>query len=187
MGSVFGNKLKISLFGESHGSGLGVVIDNFPYGIKIDFPEVEREMQRRRPGGKYATKRNETDAFEVLSGICNGFTTGAPICAIIRNENTKSKDYSIFKDIPRPSHSDYPASVKYGGFNDIRGGGHFSARVTAPLVFAGALAKQALKAHGITVCAHLLSVKDIYDDSFSAFKNEDYEKISYKEFPVLND
>lgn len=187
MGSVTGNKIKISLFGESHGNALGVVIDNFPSGLKIDFDEIKRETDRRRPGGKYATKRKEDDEFEILSGVCDGYTTGAPICAITRNSNTKSKDYSLFKAIPRPSHSDYPASVKFDGFNDIRGGGHFSARVTAPLVFAGTLAKQALKKEGIVIAAHLLKIGEICDDSFSYMKNESYEKISYKEFPVLND
>ncbi len=187
MGSVFGKKIKISLFGESHGAGLGVVIDNFPCGVKIDFDEIKREMARRRPGGKFATKRNEADEFEVLSGIYNDTTTGAPICAIIRNTDTHSKDYGMFRDIPRPSHSDYPAHVKFKGFNDIRGGGHFSARVTAPLVFAGALAKQALKPYGITVGVHIYKIKDIYDTPFSLTENNEYEKISYKDFPVISD
>ena len=187
MGSVFGKKIKISLFGESHGEGLGVVIDNFPFGLKIDFEEVKREMNRRRPGGAYTTKRAEADSFEVLSGIYEDTTTGAPICAIIRNTNTRSKDYEMFKDIPRPSHSDYPAFLKFGGYNDIRGGGHFSARVTAPLVFAGALAKQALKTYGITVAAHLYKIKDCFDTPFSLMENKGYENISYKNFPVLDD
>ena len=187
MGSVFGKKIKISLFGESHGEALGVVLDNFPAGIKLDYDEIKRESERRRPGGAYSTKRQESDDFEILSGVLNGITTGAPLCAIIRNENTRSKDYSKFMDIPRPSHSDYPAFVKFSGFNDIRGGGHFSARVTAPLVFAGAVAKQALKKENIFIASHIYKIKDCCDTPFSLTENNGYEQIAFKDFPVIDD
>jgi chorismate synthase len=144
-------------------------------------------MNRRKPGGAFATKRKEDDEFTIVSGIVDGVTTGAPICAIIHNTDTHSKDYSKFYDTPRPSHSDFPAFVKFDGFNDIRGGGHFSARLTAPLVFVGSMCKQVLASKGIEIFSHLYSVKDIYDDDFSKFKIEDYKKIKEKNFPVLND
>ena len=187
MGSVFGKKLKISLFGESHGVGIGVVIDGFPAGVTIDMERVTQEMNRRRPGGKLATPRKEADEVEILSGMLGNRTTGAPIGAIIRNTNQHSSDYSRHYDIPRPSHSDYPASVKYGGNHDIRGGGHFSARITAPLVFAGALCQEYLRTKGIQIVAHLYAVKDFVDDSLSEMKYENYESLKEKDFPVLNE
>ncbi len=188
MGSVFGKKLKISLFGESHGVGIGVVIDGFPAGVTIDMERVKREMNRRRPGGNLATPRYEADQVEILSGMLENRTTGAPIGAIIRNTNQHSSDYSRHYDIPRPSHSDYPASVKYGGNHDIRGGGHFSARITAPLVFAGALCQEYLLKKGIRIAAHLSAVKDFVDDTLSSMEyDEHYESLKEKEFPVLND
>ncbi len=187
MGSVFGRKLKISLFGESHGNGIGVVIDGFPAGITVNMEFINKEMNRRRPGGQFATPRKEADEVELLSGMLNARTTGAPIGAIIRNNNQHSSDYAKHYDIPRPSHSDYPASVKYGGNHDIRGGGHFSARITAPLVFAGALCQTYLLEKGIHVAAHLLSVGDCLDDSFSTLTFENYDVLKEKEFPVLND
>lgn len=187
MGSVFGKKLKISLFGESHGNGIGVVIDGFPAGISIDMDRVQQEMNRRRPGGKLATPRKEADQVEILSGMLENCTTGAPIGAIIRNTNQHSSDYSRHYDIPRPSHSDYPAWVKYQGNHDIRGGGHFSARITAPLVFAGALCQQYLLQKGIRIAAHLYAVKEFVDDALSTMEYENYENLKQKEFPVLND
>lgn len=187
MGSVFGKKIKISLFGESHGAGIGVVMDGFPAGILIDMALVEREMNRRKPGSKLATPRKEEDRVEILSGLLDGRTTGAPIGAIIRNTNQHSSDYSQHYQIPRPSHSDYPASVKYGGNHDIRGGGHFSARITAPLVFAGALCQQYLLEKGIRIAAHLYAVKDFLDDSLSTMEYESYESLKEKDFPVLNE
>lgn len=187
MGSVFGRKLKISLFGESHGNGIGVVIDGFPAGVCVDMQRITKEMNRRRPGGKLSTPRKEADEVEILSGVLDGHTTGAPIGAIIRNTNQHSTDYARHYDIPRPSHSDYPASVKYSGNHDIRGGGHFSARITAPLVFAGALCQAYLLEKGIHVAAHLFSVGNFLDDSFSAITYENYEALKEKDFPVLND
>jgi chorismate synthase len=187
MGSVFGKNIKVSIFGESHGVAIGAVCDNFPSGIKLDLDMLRFEMDRRKPGGDFSTKRKENDEFQIVSGIVDGVTTGAPICVVIHNSDTHSKDYSKFFDTPRPSHSDYPAFVKFGGFNDIRGGGHFSARLTAPLVFVGSLCKQVLSEMGIGIFSHIYSVKDICDDEFSKLKNEDYETIKNKKFPVLND
>jgi chorismate synthase len=143
MSSEFGNKIKLSIFGESHGEAIGCVIDSIPAGVKLDMEKIYFDMARRAPGkDKTATPRLEKDIPHILSGVLNGVTTGAPLAMIIENTNTKSGDYSNLLSVPRPSHSDYPAYVKYQGNNDIRGGGHFSGRLTAPLVFAGAIAKQ---------------------------------------------
>ena len=167
MSSEFGNKIKLSIFGESHGEAIGCVIDSIPAGVKLDMKKIYFDMARRAPGkDKTATPRLEKDIPHILSGVLNGVTTGAPLAMIIENTNTKSGDYSNPLSVPRPSHSDYPAYVKYQGNNDIRGGGHFSGRLTAPLVFAGAIAKQILAQKGITVGAHILSINGVLDDSF---------------------
>lgn len=192
MSGVWGNKLKLSIFGESHGKGIGVVISGLPAGVMIDFDEVRREMKRRAPGqDNISTPRVEGDNFEVLSGILDDFTTGAPVCAIILNTNTISKDYSEMKSKFRPGHADFTASVKYNGFNDYRGGGHFSGRITAPLVFAGAVAKQVIASISpdVKIGAHILSIKNISDDSFdmSALSPEVLTSLIGKPFPVLND
>ncbi len=167
MSSEFGNKLKLSIFGESHGKAIGCVIDGFPAGVKLDMDKVYMDMSRRAPGkDKSATPRLEKDIPHILSGVIDDVTTGAPLAMVIENTNTKSGDYSNLMTIPRPSHSDYPAYVKYEGCNDVRGGGHFSGRLTAPLVFAGALAKQVLKAKGITVGAHIAKIGSVQDNMF---------------------
>jgi len=141
--STFGNKFKISIFGESHGDAIGVVIDGLPLGFAVDFDAVNAELARRAPGNSpNATARREPDDFKVMSGMFNGRTTGAPLMALCHNIDTRSHDYT--PNLPRPGHADFAARVKYGGFNDYRGGGHFSGRLTAPLVFAGAIAKQLL-------------------------------------------
>ncbi|UYO63711.1 chorismate synthase [Acetobacterium wieringae] len=146
MGSTWGNKFKVSIFGESHGNGIGAVIDGLPAGIDIDLDRVQNELNRRAArGNPLATPRKEGDQIEVLSGVFNGKTTGAPLAGLIRNENTRSGDYAKTKDLMRPGHADYAASVRYGGFQDYRGGGHFSGRLTAPLVFAGAIAKEIIR------------------------------------------
>ncbi|MBQ1388694.1 MAG: chorismate synthase [Clostridia bacterium] len=169
MGSVFGNNIKLSIFGESHGSGIGVVIDGLPAGEKIDLDEIDRQMQRRAPGSdKTATPRKEADKPEIISGLLNSTTTGAPLCAIIRNTNTRSGDYSNLMNTPRPGHSDYAAYVRYGGFNDVRGGGHFSGRLTANLVFAGAVFRQILQRKGISIAAHIYSIGNINDTPFES-------------------
>ena len=167
MGSVFGSKLRISVFGESHGAAIGVVIDGLPSGETIDMEEVYRQMQRRAPGGdKTATPRKEADMPEILSGMLGDKTTGAPLCAIIKNTNTRSGDYGNLLAAPRPGHSDYAAFVRYGGNNDIRGGGHFSGRLTANIVFAGAVSRQILKRRGIDIAAHIYSIGSICDEPF---------------------
>ena len=146
MSSITGKNVKLSVFGESHSEAIGCVIDGLPSGISLDFDKIKKEMERRAPGrDSVSTPRKESDSFSIVSGVLDGVTTGAPLCMFIKNENIKSSDYNNIKNIPRPSHSDYTAFVKYGGNNDIRGGGHFSGRLTAPIVFAGAVAKQILE------------------------------------------
>ncbi|MDR0839138.1 MAG: chorismate synthase [Oscillospiraceae bacterium] len=143
MNSTWGTRFRLSVFGESHGECVGVVIDGLPPGFAVDFEAVRRELERRAPGrSANATARRESDEFEVMSGMLNGLTTGAPLMAMCRNADTRSADYE--PDLPRPGHADLVARQKYGGFNDYRGGGHFSGRLTAPIVFAGAIAKQIL-------------------------------------------
>ena len=178
MGSVFGKNIKLSLFGESHGEAIGCVIDGFPHGIKIDNDFIESEMERRRAKNpSVSTTRNEKDKVEILSGLLENKTTGMPIAAIIRNENKRSGDYSNLKIMPRPSHSDFTAMVRYQNYNDIRGGGHFSGRLTAPLVFAGALCKSALKEKfNINIASHIKQIYNIKD------KYPNGKLPSYKEF-----
>ena len=149
MSSISLKNLNISVFGESHGKCVGMVISGFPAGVEINFDDIRMDMDRRKPGkDKLSTPRREADEFEFVSGVLNGVTTGAPICVIIYNTSQHSSDYSMIKTTPRPSHADYAAYVKYNGFNDIRGGGHFSGRLTAPVVCIGSLCKQYLK----TIC-----------------------------------
>lgn len=139
--------MKYTIFGESHGSAIGVTLTGVPSGVELDLDFIRAELERRRPGqNALSTARNETDEPEILSGIFEGKTTGTPLCAIIRNGDTRSKDYSRLRVCPRPSHGDFAGSIRYEGCNDYRGGGHFSGRLTAPLVFAGAVAKLILKA-----------------------------------------
>ena len=191
MGSIFGNNLKLSLFGESHGEAIGCVIDGFPYGINIDNDFIYNEMDRRRAkNSKLTTSRNESDIVEILSGTLDGKSTGMPIAEIKKNENKRSTDYSNLKIIPRPSHSDYTAMLRYDGFNDIRGGGHFSGRLTAPLVFAGALCKLALKEKfDINIAAHIKQIYNIKDkypnDILPSY--EEFINNYNKELSVFND
>ena len=188
MSSIWKNNIEITIFGESHGKAIGIILGNLPAGIKIDMDEVAREMKRRAPGrNKMSTPRKEADNVEVVSGLYEGITTGAPLCGMIYNCDQHSKDYSLLKEKMRPGHSDYPAFVKYQGFNDVRGGGHFSGRITAPIVFAGAIAKQILAKQGIHVGAHILSIKDIYDEYFDMrLSNETLNYLSEQQYPVLN-
>ncbi len=182
MSSMIGNNIRLSIFGESHGQGIGCVIDGIPAGIKLDMDAVYKDMSRRAPGkDKTATPRLEKDIPEILSGTVSGVTTGAPLAMMIKNTNTKSGDYANVMTVPRPSHSDYPAYVKYDGFNDVRGGGHFSGRLTAPLVFAGAIAKQILASKGITVGARIKQIGDICDDAL------DYNTVSKDILDTLSD
>ena len=189
MSANWGHHIELSLFGESHGKAIGITIGNLPAGIKLDMDAINKDMQRRAPGkNKMSTQRKEADEVEILSGILDGYTTGAPLCGIIKNTSQHSKDYSYLKDNMRPGHSDYPAYIKYKGFNDVRGGGHFSGRLTAPIVFAGAIAKQILKEKGIHVGAHILSIKDVKDTHYPLNITPAYlEKLNQKDYPVIHD
>ena len=167
MSSIWGNNIKISLFGESHGLGVGVVIDGLPAGEKLNIEQLQTEMNRRAPGNDpTATPRHEADIPEICSGIFENTTTGAPLCAIIENANTRSVDYERLSRLPRPGHADYTGAVRYDGWNDVRGGGHFSGRLTAPLTFAGAVCKQILARRGVTVGGHIFAVGTVYDHAF---------------------
>ncbi|MCX5774407.1 MAG: chorismate synthase [Fusobacteria bacterium] len=168
MSSIWSSNIKLSLFGESHGTCVGVTIDGLPPGVVFNFAEIQTELNRRKPGNTcLTTQRSESDEFEILSGYFNDYTTGTPLTVIFKNHDTKSKDYSRLKEEFRPSHADFTGYVKYQGFHDFRGGGHFSARVTAPLVFTGAIAKQLLKIKGIEVCSRIKSIADISDIALS--------------------
>ncbi|MBO5798136.1 MAG: chorismate synthase, partial [Clostridia bacterium] len=167
MQSTFGRNLKVTVFGESHAEAIGVTVEGFPAGFPVDEEELARFMARRAPGSNaLVTPRKEADTPEFISGRVDGLTTGEPLQAIIRNTNTRSADYAELLDLPRPSHADYPAFVKYGGKADMRGGGHFSARLTAPLCVAGGIARQMLAARGITIGAHLAAVAGVKDEPF---------------------
>lgn len=185
MANVFGNKLKVSIFGESHGNGIGVVIDGLPSGQNLDMAAIQAEMQRRAPGkNALATPRKEADKVEILSGVFNGATTGAPLCGVIYNTNTRSGDYT--PDLPRPGHADFTANAKFGGFQDYRGGGHFSGRITAPLTFAGAVAKQVLAGGGVIIGSHIKNIAGICDDSFGTqITEKQLLKLCGEEFPLL--
>ena len=190
MGSTWGNKIKLSLFGESHGVGIGITIDGLPSGIELDLEAIKLEMRRRATGkNKLTTARKETDEFEILSGYFNGFTTGAPLSIVIRNNDQKSRDYSKIKDIARPAHADYTGNIRYNGYNDYRGGGHFSGRLTAPIVFAGAVAKQVLAKEGIYIGSHIKSIKDVEDRDFSKedLHQNKFIELSKQQLPFLDE
>lgn len=189
MSGTWGKNIKLSIFGESHGSAIGITIDGLEPGLEIDIEAVKKEMDRRAPGrSPLATARRESDTFEILSGYFNDRTTGTPLCAIIRNADQHSKDYGDLKKLMRPGHADYTGNVRYKGFNDYRGGGHFSGRITAPLVFAGAIAKQVLANKGIIIGSHIKSIEKIQDASFEEIDlNADLvRKLSSESFPVIN-
>lgn len=188
MAATYKNNLELTLFGESHGQAIGIVIGNLPSGIHIDEQEIAKDMKRRAPGQNLmSTARKEADRVEIISGLQDGITTGAPLTGIIYNRDQHSKDYSLLKSYMRPGHSDYPAYVKYHGHNDVRGGGHFSGRITAPIVFAGNIAKQILKQKGIRVGAHILSIGSIQDKKFDMNINDDIlDALLEKPYPTLD-
>lgn len=182
-----GNKISVSVFGQSHSQSIGAVIDGLPAGIELDFEKIEAFMARRAPGrNSFATPRKEADRPQILSGISEGRTCGAPVSVKIDNTNTRSRDYDELKLLPRPSHSDYAAYVKYCGNNDIAGGGQFSGRLTAPLCFAGAVCSQILEKKGISIKAHIYSVKDVTDEGFGLENLYDDDLRLDPFFPVIS-
>ncbi len=186
MKNSFGNNIVITLFGESHGEYIGAVLDGLAPGIRIDREYIEGRLALRRPCGKISTARVEGDEFKIISGEFNGFTTGAPLCILIPNTNKRSADYGEAMDIPRPSHADYTAHVKYHGYEDHRGGGHFSGRLTAALVAAGALLGSALETKGIKIGSHITELHGAFDRSFEDY-DSDIALLSDKQFPTLTE
>lgn len=167
MSSTYGNHVKISIFGQSHSAAIGVVLDGVPAGISVDMEQLQCFLDRRAPGrSPYSTPRKEADRPEFLSGLVGNVTCGAPICAVIRNTNTRSQDYDNLRDVPRPGHADYTAHIKYGGYEDVSGGGHFSGRLTAPLCIAGGILLQILQSQGISVKAEIKEIGGSAEDPF---------------------
>ena len=184
MKNTFGSSVAVTLFGESHGAAVGAVIDGLAPGIRVDEDFIRAQLSLRRPAGEISTPRSEEDNFAIESGVFNGYTTGTPICIVIPNENTKSKDYSELRNKARPGHADFTAYAKYHGFEDYRGGGHFSGRITAGLVAAGAIAISALKGKGIYIGTHIVRCAGISDRAFGNI-SEDIELLAGKSFAVL--
>lgn len=182
--------MKHTIFGESHGPAIGVVLTEVPSGIVFDEALIKAELLRRATGkNALSTARTESDQVEVLSGVFAGKTTGTPLCMIIRNNDQHSKDYAAIKDLARPGHGDYTGYLRYQGCNDYRGGGHFSGRLTAPLVAAGGVAKMILREQGVEIGAHIASIGGIQDDTLD-MAQPDMPRllaVSKKEFPTLND
>ncbi len=186
MKNTYGNHLTLTLFGESHGEAIGAVLDGIAPGILIDEDFIRHQLALRRPVGDISTPRREADFFSIKSGVVNGKTTGTPICIIIENENKQSKDYSAIDGKARPGHADFAAYEKYHGFEDRRGGGHFSGRITAALVAASAIVIYALKNKGITIATHIKKCAGVYDRGFENLA-EDISELNNKAFPVLSD
>ena len=190
MSSIIGHRLKVSVFGQSHAPGIGCVIDGLPAGETVDLDKLGAFLARRAPGrDAFSTARKEADLPEFVSGLMNGKTCGAPLCAVIRNSDQHSKDYSEIADKPRPGHADYTAHIKYGGAQDVRGGGHFSGRLTAPLCIAGGIARQILERRGICIGAHIYAINGIYDTPFDPclVSEKEFDLLETKPFCVLDD
>lgn len=185
MKNTFGSSVSVTMFGESHGAAIGAIIDGIAPGIKIDENFIRSQLSLRRPVGLISTPRVEPDEFVIESGVFEGKTTGTPICILIPNVNTKSKDYSEIRSKARPGHADYTAYIKYHGFEDYRGGGHFSGRLTAAVVAAGAIAISALRQKGINIGTHIARLAGIADRGFKDYEN-DIKKLSEMQFAVFD-
>ena len=186
MKNTFGQHLAVTLFGESHGPAIGAVLDGLCPGLPVDEENIRRMLRLRQPGGAISTARKEADRFEILSGAVNGVTTGTPLTILIRNQDTQSGDYARMQALMRPGHADYPAQCKYHGYQDTRGGGHFSGRITAALVAAGAICHSALAKKGIRIGTHIARCAGIPDRGFEDL-NADIAALSTREFPVLEE
>lgn len=188
MSSIWGRHFTVDIFGESHGPKIGVVVGGLAPGTVLDFPRLRAFLDRRRAGGEaWSTKRHEADDFEIVSGYANGFSTGTPLCVLFHNNAQRSSDYD--ERLNRPGHADYTGFVRYDGFNDPRGGGHFSGRLTAPLVFAGAVAAQVLAKKDIYAATHIRRIADIEDLSFDPtnITHEQAQRLAQMRFPLIND
>lgn len=186
MKNTFGNSIQITLFGESHSQATGAVLDGIAPGIDVDIDCINSMLALRRPSGNISTARKEADEVQILSGVFNGKTTGTPIAIVINNQDTRSADYEKIAALARPSHADFAARAKYHGYEDYRGGGHFSGRITAPVVAAGAIALSALKAKGILIGTHIKRCAGVDDAAFSDYA-KDIAALSNKQFAVLDD
>lgn len=189
MRGSFGQHFKLTIFGESHGGAIGTVIDGIPAGTPLDEAEIARQMARRAPGNDpTATARREPDRVRIVSGLFEGRATGTPLCGLIENTNTRSGDYAQLRAKMRPGHADYAGHVKYEGYNDPRGGGHFSGRLTAPLVFAGSIARALLAQRGIAIGAHIAAIGEVQDAPFDAVNLDSTTLLRLQEsrFPLLN-
>lgn len=184
MKNTFGNSLSVTIFGESHGEAVGVVLDGLAPGISVDNEKIDKWLSLRRPSGKISTSRKEADEYRIVSGVFNGYTTGTPLTVLIPNTNVNSKAYD--PSVPRPGHADLTAQYKYHGYQDYRGGGHFSGRITAALVVAGAIVASALEKKGIEIGTHISSLADIKDRDFADF-SADIKALSTLPFPVLDE
>lgn len=186
MKNTFGNSITVTLFGESHGDYIGAVLDGIAPGIEINYEYIKSRLSLRRPSGKISTARVEADEYSIVSGVYNGRTTGTPLCIMIPNTNKKSADYAALADVPRPSHADLAARYKYHGFEDTRGGGHFSGRITAPLVAAGAILEYALMKKGVKIGTHISALHGVADRRFECYER-DIDALANKPFPTLSD
>ena len=186
MKNTFGNHISVTLFGESHGSAIGAVLDGIAPGIEVDESFIAEILSRRRPVGAISTARQEKDEFSIVSGVFNGKTTGTPICILIPNADTRSGDYSQMRSAPRPSHADFTAQCKYHGFQDYRGGGHFSGRITAALCAAGAICLSALNKKGIHIATHIQQISSVCDREFEDLE-ADMQKLNQLDFAVLDE
>ncbi len=188
MNNTFGTKITVTIFGESHGPAIGCVVDGLPAGLPVDTAVIDRCLAMRRPQGAISTARREADRYTIESGVYDGNTTGTPVCIVIPNEDTRSADYTKMSSVARPSHADYAAFVRYNGANDTRGGGHFSGRITAAVVAAGALLLPALQAKGILIGTHIAEIAGITDRAFGcgAELKCDLELLSGLDFAVLD-
>ncbi|MBN2793835.1 MAG: chorismate synthase [Clostridia bacterium] len=187
MSGIWKHNIGLSIFGESHGDAVGITISSLPPGFEVDLDYIQREMNRRRPGqNPWSTPRNENDEIKILSGVFKGKTTGAPLTMIIENKNIKSKDYDLIKDLVRPGHADHTAFVKYNGYQDYRGGGHFSGRLTAGLVFAGALCKSILSAKNILIGGQITKIGMVRDHRLENVSMEDVRALLERDFPTLS-
>lgn len=186
MKNVYGNNITLTLFGESHGETIGAVLDGIAPGIEVSEDFIRHQLDLRRPSGDISTKRSEADKFSILSGVYKGKTTGTPICIVIENENKVSKDYSEIENKARPGHADFAAFSKYHGYEDSRGGGHFSGRITAALVAAAAIVLYALNKKGISIGTHIKTLAGVQDREFNSIC-DDIKLLSEKVFPVLDE
>lgn len=190
MASYFGKHIHISIFGQSHSEAIGVTVDGLPAGEAVELAQLQAFLRRRAPGrDATSTPRKEGDVPRILCGLVDGVTCGAPLAAVIENTNTRSKDYDELRDKPRPAHADFTAHIKYGGFQDVRGGGHFSGRLTAPLCIAGGICAQLLARRGITVAAHIRSIAQVEDRPFSPLgeARDTLLAVQQAPFPVLEE